>query len=157
MAHDELDGRPRGLTAGNRRRARPERDGHGRRHPLGFGDAGQLDQPGAVSVLFAQHGGRLHRQTGLARAARADQRHESVSVDRLEQLFQLGFAADEPAQLRSQVAGCRRPGRRPQRGGSAGSGRVSAGSWARTRACSSRKARPGSMPSSSTNRSRASV
>jgi hypothetical protein len=38
-----------------------------------------------------------------------------VSVDRLEQLFQLGFAPDEPAQLRSQVAGCRRPGRRPQR------------------------------------------
>ena len=78
MAHDELDRRPRRLSARDCQRARPERDGHGGRHPVGFGDAGQLDQPGAISVLFTQRDGRLHRQAGLARSARADQCHEPV-------------------------------------------------------------------------------
>ncbi|MGO9790058.1 MAG: DUF4158 domain-containing protein, partial [Solirubrobacteraceae bacterium] len=35
-----------------------------------------------------------------------------MRADRLAQLFQLGVAANEPAQLRSQVAGKRRPGSR---------------------------------------------
>ena len=96
---------PAGCGLAERRRARPERAGHGRRHPVGFGDAGQLDQPGAIWVLGAQGGGRLHRQAGLARPARAGQRHEPAGADRLAQLFQLGVAADEAAQPLPQIAG----------------------------------------------------
>ena len=43
--------------------------GHGRPSPVGRGDAGELDEPGAVLVLGAQGGGGLHRQAGLARPA----------------------------------------------------------------------------------------
>ena len=65
-------------------------------------------------MLVAQHGGRLHRQAGLARPARADQRHEPARADRLAQLRQLGVAADEAAQPLPQVAR-RSPAQRPSR------------------------------------------
>jgi hypothetical protein len=56
-------------------------------------------------VLFTHGGGRLDRQAGLARAARAGQRDEPAGADRLTQLGQLGVAADEAAQPGAQVPG----------------------------------------------------
>ena len=111
VTHDKLHGRCRRLRAPERRRHRPERAGHGLPDPAGLGDAGELDQPGAIWVLGAQGSGRLHRQPGLARPARASQRHQAAGADRPEQPFQLGVPADETAQPLPQIAGCRRCGR----------------------------------------------
>ena len=146
---------PAACGLGEGRGGRAERAGHGRPDPVGRGDAGQLDQPGAVWVLGAQGGGSLHRQAGLARPARAGQCHEPAGADRLAHLFQLGAAADETAQPLPQIA---RPPPVPRPPGpEPGWLRLSDGSWARIRVWSSRKAKPGSMPSSSTRRSRTSV
>jgi len=116
VPHDELCGRSGRLKARERGRGRPERGGGGRHHPVGLGDTGQLDEPGTVGVLLAQRGGRLHREAGLARPARAGQRDEPARANRLAQLGQLGVAADKAAQPFPQVAdGHRRrdrPGRR---------------------------------------------
>jgi len=105
VAHDQVRSRSHRLSASDGSGARPERGGRGRRHPAGPGHGGQLDQPGAVRVVFAQGGGRLHRQAGLARAARAGQRDEPAGADRRTQLSQLGVAADEAAQPGAQVPG----------------------------------------------------
>ena len=97
----------------------PRARGHGRRHAIGLGDAGQLDQPGAVWVLLAQRGGRLHRQPGLAHSSGTDQRHQPVRADRLAQLSRARRRGRRSGSVRPQVAGCRRrrtgrtaPGRR---------------------------------------------
>ena len=93
------------MGASQRGRRGPERTGDGRRNTFGLGDAGQLDQPGTVSVLFAEGGSDLHRQSGLADPAGTDQRHQPAGAHRLAQLLELGLAADEGAQLLPQVAG----------------------------------------------------
>ena len=124
VAHDELHGRSRRLRAAERRRHRAERAGHGPPDPAGRGDAGELDQPGAVWVPGAQDGGGLHRQAGLARPARASQRHQPAGPDRPEQLFQLGVPADETAQPFPQITGCGRRGRPDRSRGGCGERRI---------------------------------
>ena len=53
VAEDEIDRDP--ADGGRAELGRcPQCAGHARGDPFGFGDAGQLDQPGAVSVLFPQ-------------------------------------------------------------------------------------------------------
>ena len=94
--------------------AAPECAGHRRRNPVGLGDARELDQPGPVSVLLAQCGGRLYRQPGLAHPARTDQRHQPARADRLAQLLKFRAATDEAAQLLPQVARCHRRRNRRQ-------------------------------------------
>ena len=138
-------------------RGRPERAGHGRRNPFGLGDAGQLDQPGAIPVFLAEGGGHLHRQSGLADPAGADQRHQPAGANRLAQLLELGL--DARRSCSAAPAGCPpRCGRGDaDRSCSRGRPAASVGSWARTRASSSRRDKPGSIPSSSTKRSRISV
>jgi hypothetical protein len=66
VAHDELNGRVLRRGANETGSGRPEYAGHSRPNPLGLGDARELDQPGPVSVLFAQCGGGLYRQPSLA-------------------------------------------------------------------------------------------
>ena len=83
VADDHLHGRCRRAGAAEGGCARPEGAGHRRRHPLGLGDAGQLDQPGTVPVLFAEPAGGLYSQSGLAHPTRADQRHQPAAADRL--------------------------------------------------------------------------
>ena len=96
------------MGASKRGRGSPERAGHGRRNTIGFGDAGQLDQPGPVSVLFTERGGHLDRQSGLTDPTGPDQCHQSAGANRLAELFDLALAADEAAQPLPQVAGCGR-------------------------------------------------
>ena len=126
VAHDKVGGRSRRPSAREGGGARPERRRRGRRHPVGLGHAGQLDQPGAVPVLVAQGGGRLDRQSGLARAARAGRRTSRLErtasrswlssasrpTKRLSRArrFRLAPAAPEPPADRSglELAGKRR-------------------------------------------------
>ena len=75
--------------------------------PLGLGDARELDQPGPVPVLFAQCGGRLYRQPGLAHPTGTDQRHQPARADRLAQLLE--FRCCDRRSCSIAPAGCPLP------------------------------------------------
>ena len=51
---DEIHGRSRRMGASQCRCSGPKRASHDRRDPFGLGDAGQLHQPGAISVFLAE-------------------------------------------------------------------------------------------------------
>ena len=108
VAHDELHRRVRRRRANEAGRGHPECAGHSRRNPVGLGDVRELDQPGPVSVLLAQCGGQLYRQSGLAHPTGTDQRHQPARADRLAQLLEFRCATDEAAQSLPQVARCHR-------------------------------------------------
>ncbi len=61
VADDELHGRAGRRGAGKAGYGRPESAGHRRCNALGFGHAGQVDEPGPVPVLVAQGGGHFER------------------------------------------------------------------------------------------------
>ena len=154
VADDHLHRRRRRVGAAEGGCARPEGAGHRRRHPLGLGDAGQLDQPGTVPVLFAERGGGLYSQSGLAHPTRADQRHQPAAADRLCQFLELDLTTDEAAYLLAQVArrhrGCNGLGTCPAWRGEQ---RV----LGQDAALELPEGGPGSIPTSSTKRSWASV
>ena len=87
VTDDELYGRARRKGGGEAGYGRPESAGHRRRNALGFGNAGQVDEPGPVSVLFAERGGRLQRKAGLAHSTGTDQGHQPARADNLLQFF----------------------------------------------------------------------
>ncbi len=93
------------MGASQRGRCGLERTRDGRRNTFGLGDAGKVDQPGAVSVLSSEGGSDLHSQSGLADPAGTNQGHEPAGTHRFAQLLELGLAADEGAHLLPQVAG----------------------------------------------------
>ncbi len=92
------------MGAGEGGCGRPQRAGHSGGNPLGLGDTGELNQPGAPPVLLAKSGGRVQRQSGLADPARAYQSHQPAGTNRQPQLFELRIAAYEAAQRVPQVA-----------------------------------------------------
>ena len=108
----------------------------------GLDDRGELDEPDAVGRLGQVVRAGLAGQPGLPGPARAEERDEPVSRDRLGDARELLGAADEARQRRAQV-GARRPG------GVAGVGRARGDLAAQHREVHGLELGAGSTPSSS--------
>ena len=72
-------------------------------HETGLTQRGELDQPCAVAVAPGSLTGHMEHQAGLAGAADADQRHESVPVKQPANLGHFPLAAHERGHLGRKV------------------------------------------------------
>ena len=73
----------------------------------GVAERRQLGEPHAVLVAVDEPAGSLQHQPGLARPARADERHEPVTLDERRYLGELLLSSDEARQLDRQVGSAR--------------------------------------------------
>ena len=83
----------------------PQPQGRERRvgHAAGLRDRRQLDQPRGTVARVEPAGRGLHREAGLPRAARPDDRHEPARPQGAEHPLQVGLAPDEAGPAQRQV------------------------------------------------------
>jgi hypothetical protein len=74
-------------------------------HPRGIGHRAQIDPPDAVRPPVRQARSRLHRQAGLAAAARARERDKLMTPEQPLHDGQLATPADEARDLQREVVG----------------------------------------------------
>ena len=104
VGEERRDGRDR-RDAGDLRRAERARDlGRDLRR---VAERRQLREPHAVGVAVDEAAGSLEHQPGLAGPARADERHEPVTLDERRDSAELLLASDEARQLDRQVGAAR--------------------------------------------------
>ena len=103
-ALDRRPAAPRSGPVGDPRVPQPEGGERGVGHPRGLGDRRELDQPGRRPARVEPARRGLHREAGLAGAARTDDRDEPAVAQGVEDPLQVGLAADEAG--RAGAAGC---------------------------------------------------
>ena len=95
--------------------AQPERGAGRRSDMLGGGQRRELDQPDAVARAVEQLGRGLQRESRLAGAAGAGQRHEPRAPQQVRDVGDLALAPDQRARLLGQVVAQARIAERAQR------------------------------------------
>ena len=83
-----------------------QRAGDRHRHHLRGRDRRQVDVPRPVAEITRPLGGHLHRQPGLAHAARPDQGDQPIAGHRIPQAADFRLAPNETRELGRKIMGC---------------------------------------------------